>query len=133
MKKTHRYPVGVLGDKVEIHFLHYKTAAEANDKWNRRIQRLNLNNLFFIYSDGGAAAAGAGDYDFSEDYLARYEKLPFGHKIFFSSKPRAGNCTIFLRYYKNQTQVGNSTCNRKYEKYINLVKWLNGEKYLKKS
>ncbi len=132
-ENTKPYPIGVLDNKIEVHFLHYKNEKEATEKWNRRVARINLENLFFIFSDGGGAVAGAGGYDFSEEYLARYELLPFEHKIFLSSKPRAGKSVVFLRDYQNEMNVGNSTCNRKYEKYINLIKWLNGENdFLKK-
>lgn len=33
------HPVGLLDEESEIHFLHYKTFAEAREKWERRLQR----------------------------------------------------------------------------------------------
>lgn len=36
----HWYPIGLLGGKVEIHFLHYHTEEEAAAKWYRRAQRI---------------------------------------------------------------------------------------------
>lgn len=42
-------PIGVLGD-VEIVFLHYKSIDIARDKWNRRIRRVNYNNLVAKFS-----------------------------------------------------------------------------------
>ena len=133
MKITGRYPVGVMGNDVEIHFLHYKNDAEARDKWNRRVQRLNYANLFFIFSDGDGTVAGAGDYDFKDEYLQRFQSLPFENKLFLSSKPRAGKDVIFLRECENRICVDDVTRNRKYEKYIDIIKWLNKEKFLKKS
>lgn len=118
LRKTVKYPIGLLGD-VEIHFLHYKSRAEAAEKWARRRERLNKDNLFFIYSDSG---------DFSEEFLARFEKLPFSRKLFFSSKPRSGDSVVFVRDYERWGGVGDSTMNRKYEKYVDIVRWLNGEK-----
>ncbi len=132
LRKTVPYPIGLLGKEVEVHFLHYIDEAEAASKWSRRVKRLNFENLFFIFSDGGGAAAGAGEYDFEEDYLLRFERLPFQHKIFFSSKLRKGSCVIFIPDYAGDLHVGDSTHNRKYEKYVNTIKWLNSEQNYKK-
>jgi uncharacterized protein (DUF1919 family) len=112
------YPIGVLGDDVEVHFMHYRSQSDALNKWNRRTQRLNLNNLFIVFSDGS---------EFKEGMVERYEKLPFKHKIFLSSKPRDSACTVFVKDYADVTHVYDSTFNRKYEKYIDLIKWLNCE------
>ncbi len=111
----HNHPVGFLDD-IEIHFLHYKTDQEATEKWNRRKQRINFDNLFFIYSD-------ANDDCFKEDYFNRYLKLPFTHKLFFSKVPRKSNanCTVVVRDWIDATR------SRKYEKYIDVIKWLNKE------
>lgn len=45
------YPIGKLGNDVEIHFLHYKSETEAQEKWNRRLKRMNFNNILFKFSD----------------------------------------------------------------------------------
>ncbi len=114
-----RYPIGVLGDDVEIHFLHYRDEHEAANKWTERTKRINLQNLFFIYSDRDG---------FKEEYLVRYEKLPFENKIFLSSKPRKEHdWIVFIRDYAGEPEVGKFD-NREYEKYIDVIKWLNGEK-----
>lgn len=44
------YPIGLLDD-IEIHFLHYKSEKDAYDKWNRRKQRINYDNLFIKFCD----------------------------------------------------------------------------------
>jgi uncharacterized protein (DUF1919 family) len=51
LRKTIHYPIGILGNDVEIQFLHYKGEREAAEKWGRRTKRINFDNLFFIYSD----------------------------------------------------------------------------------
>lgn len=119
-----RYPIGVLGGDVEIHFMHYYTEAEAQEKWQRRLKRLNRENLFALFSDGE---------EYRKEHLARFEKLPYRHKIFFSSKPQPNSrCTVFIPDYHGEVHVYDSTRNRRYEKYLDLVKWLNGEEdYLK--
>ena len=120
-----RYPIGVLGGDVEIQFVHYKSEKEAEEKWGRRVKRVNLDNLFFIYCDQN---------NFKDEYLVRYERLPFKNKIFFSAKPRDSKISIFIEEYKNQNEIGNSLEKREsyYEKYIDLIKWLNGNSFIKK-
>jgi uncharacterized protein (DUF1919 family) len=117
-RKINPYPIGILGDDVEIHFLHYKNERVAYDKWVQRTKRINFDNLFFIYSD---------NYFFREEFLDRYQKLPFKHKIFFSSKPRSNfECVVFIRDYANASHVGLMLRDRKYLKYLDLTNWLNG-------
>jgi uncharacterized protein (DUF1919 family) len=43
------YPVGLLGD-LEIHFLHYKNFDVAFEKWNRRLSKINKNNIIYKLS-----------------------------------------------------------------------------------
>jgi len=37
------YPVGILLDDIEIHFLHYKSSSEAKQKWERRASRMKTD------------------------------------------------------------------------------------------
>ncbi len=121
----HSYPIGVLGGEVEIHFMHCHTEAEAAEKWVRRAARLNRSNLFVVFSDGA---------EYHPELLERFERLPYEHKIFFSSKPcPQSKCAVFVRDYLGADRVYDSTKNRKYEKYLDLVKWLNGEDGYNKS
>ncbi len=122
--KVQPYPVGLLGDDVEIQFIHFRNEEEAAEKWKRRVERISFDNLFIIYSDRDK---------FREEFLHRYEKLPFQHKIFFSSKPRENSgLVVFVRDYEGESQVGESR-NCEYEKYFDVIKWLNGEKIFLKT
>lgn len=122
------YPIGVLADEVEIHFVHYKSEYEANEKWVRRAKRLNFAKLFFMFSDKFEEKG-----EFKEEYLVRYTKLPYEHKVFFSSKPRDPSDTVvYVQDFKNAEQVGNMLLHREYEKYFDVVTWLNGKKNFKK-
>ncbi|HEU9411690.1 TPA: DUF1919 domain-containing protein, partial [Streptococcus pneumoniae] len=40
------YPIGILKD-IELHFLHYANQEEAYEKWNKRKNRINYENIFF--------------------------------------------------------------------------------------
>lgn len=78
------YPIGMLDNQVEIHFLHYHSVKEASEKWLRRIKRINHQRLILKMSlrDEG--------YEMSE-IITRFEALPFPNKICFSPIPAANN------------------------------------------
>ena len=116
-RKFHKYPIGVLGNDIEIHFNHYKNEEEAEEKWSRRIARINFENLFFVFSDRD---------EFQPQYLRRFEILPYENKIFFSCKPwPAAKSVVFVKDYECDSQVGDAFRERVYEKYVDIVKWLN--------
>lgn len=113
-----KYPIGLLGGDVEIHFMHYKTETQAAEKWASRLKRLNRGNLFVVFSDSE---------EFKEPHLERFAQLPYSHKMFLSAKPRSSfEGTVFVRDYANAPYVFDVTRNRRYEKYLDLTKWLNG-------
>ena len=118
-KTRNNYPIGVLDGSVEIHFMHCKSEKEAYEKWTRRAERINFNNIFVAFSDGE---------EFKEEQLEQFDKLPFKHKLFFSAKPRSNlSYAVFVKCYEKGPYVFDSTRNRRYEKYVDVAKWLNGE------
>lgn len=48
-QSKYNYPVGILGDKVHIYFKHYNSFYEAIKCWNRRLKRMDFNNLSIIF------------------------------------------------------------------------------------
>jgi len=54
------FPIGLLKDDVEIHFFHEASEAQAQEKWNRRVKRINWDNLFIKF---------AGDKDLCDEQL----------------------------------------------------------------
>lgn len=66
------YPVGLLGGKVVIHFMHYKTFDEAVQIWRRRAQRIDYENLrvMMIERDGTTL-----------EHLRQFDALPFKYKV----------------------------------------------------
>jgi len=71
------YPMALLGNDVEIHFIHYKNAEEAEDKWMRRAKRLNTGHLLVKLS----LRTPYGDVD---ETLRRFTGLPFRNKVCFT-------------------------------------------------
>lgn len=54
MDSRKNYPVGCIeGDethnRVTIHFLHYQSFEEAKTKWEERAERINWDNLYFVW------------------------------------------------------------------------------------
>lgn len=87
-KWIHWYPIGILGGKVEIQFLHYHTEREAANKWYRRSRRVNFDKLFVIGMEQNLTTV---------EHIKQFDALPFKNKIFFSSKNLRGlnsNCCI---------------------------------------
>ena len=64
------YPVGCLDD-VELYFNHYPNMEAAAKKWNERIKRLNMENLFVMM--------------YTEDYqdAEQFDSLPYDKKVCF--------------------------------------------------
>ncbi len=74
------YPIGCLGDQIEIHFLHYQSEAEAKAKWERRVARIVFNDdrLFVRFCSRDRP---------SLEQLAEFDALPFEHKVCFVGRP----------------------------------------------
>lgn len=94
----HWYPIGLLGGKVEIHFLHYHTEEEAASKWYRRVKRVNFDNLLIIGMDQNRC---------TEEDIRVFDTLPFEKKIMFSTHDFAelkSNC--FMKEFAGKESVG---------------------------
>ena len=94
-----QYILGVLGDTgIEIVFMHYHLEEEALDKWNRRMRRINWNNMIVKFSDT--------DFGCSDDLIEEFDKMPFEHKVCFTAKkhPKC-NSVIYMPEFKDQPFV----------------------------
>lgn len=69
-------PVGILDD-VEIVFLHYKTKEEAEEKWNRRKERVNFDNIILKFSRMDLC---------TEKEIAEFDSLPFQNKFILNNR-----------------------------------------------
>jgi uncharacterized protein (DUF1919 family) len=117
-KNRLQYPIGVIGDGIEIHFLHYQTAQEAEIKWKRRCKRLNRDNLFFKFNDQNEC---------SSHHIEAFGRLPYPNKVCFAAKPYPGiQSVIFLPEFKLASHVGNDEVFI-YKRHFDPVGWLNGQ------
>ncbi len=70
------YPVALLED-IYIHAMHYSSFAEFLSSWNRRVKRINFDNICFFMSERDGC---------SEADVLEFDKLPYAHKIIFTAK-----------------------------------------------
>lgn len=69
-------PIGILDD-VEIVFLHYKTKEEAEEKWNRRKERVNFDNIIIKFSRMDLC---------TEQEIEKFDKLSFKNKFVLNNR-----------------------------------------------
>ncbi len=109
------YPLGILDNRIELHFLHYPSEEDAKEKWLRRCDRINYERLIFKFSDG----------DLFEDSMAEeFDKLPYKNKVMFTAKKYDGvSCGIQLPEFEEEGRVHDEWKNAK--KYFNVQKFIN--------
>lgn len=120
------YPVCNIGGSkslplIELHFLHYKSFEEAFTTWNKRKDRVNLDNLFAMFSFFD---------DTNEDWLRRFDALAIKNKVAFVNRPFPQYKSAF--YIPGSEKEGLKLLNeyvnifgkRKYD-YFDFSKWIN--------
>lgn len=113
-----KYPIGLLSNNLEIHFLHYKTEEEAKSKWNRRRARIDKDNLLILMNDQNK---------FTDDLMIRFDAVDYP-KVFFSSKVREGSNVKVIKYYNKKACVGDMYNDKlKCFKDFNLVSWIRAQ------
>ncbi len=70
------YPIARLGD-IELHLLHYGSVLEAQEKWNRRKERIDYNHMLVKFSEMNLC---------NENNIQSFQNLEFENKICFISK-----------------------------------------------
>lgn len=113
MKKQENVIVGMLDD-IEIIFLHYSSEKEAKEKWDRRVKRINWDNLIikFSYMNGC-----------TDELVDRFEKIDYKKKFILVSKEFSQYDNAFILPGLNGEQIKNDTL--KFNKYFDLYKFLN--------
>ena len=118
-KKQDEVPIGVLGDEVEIVFLHYKTAEEVIEKWNRRLSRVNMNKIYVKFSEQNLC---------EKRHIDAFHAMAFPHKVLLLSEPYANAPEgIVVERYAEPGNVINDA--RYYADFFDLTDWLNGKEF----
>ena len=116
--KLPKYPIGILNNDIEIHFLHYKSEKEALEKWNRRIKRINFDNMLVKISENDRC---------TEEIINKFEELNFKNKICFTSKEYKDiKCASQIKECENLQYVYGEW--QYYENYIDIKNILNNIK-----
>lgn len=115
----HRWPIGRLGDGIEIQFMHYHTPTEARDKWQRRLARLTKrpDRWFFKFCDRDGYTA---------EYLALFEQLPYPNKVFFTTRRDCPlQCAVIIPIEEPRVPHGQSLSQIS-PAYFDSADWING-------
>lgn len=116
----HTFPIATLGTdeedgkSIEIQFLHYESEAEAREKWNRRVSRMNWDNLFVKFD---------GSKDFATTELVHeFDQLPYKRLAFLREEVPGVACAIVVPTYTTNGALQFERARQCYD----LVGWLNG-------
>lgn len=114
------HPVGMLDD-VQILFVHYKTFAEAKEKWEERSKRINFDRIFVM----------ATDRDGMTNCMEQFDRIPY-KKVMYTAKPYPQyDWAVYCPCFKKRSAVGVMTgiCDLKghrfYEKYVDMPGLIN--------
>ncbi|RDE67680.1 DUF1919 domain-containing protein [Aggregatibacter segnis] len=118
------YPIGWLDD-IPIHFMHYHSEQEAQEKWETRLKRVNLDNLFIMMTDKDSPQG------MTEEELEAFDRLPFKNKVVFTHKPYPHlKSAFYIRGFEQDDQVGDLFAfsgwnGKKYYDQFDYVAWFN--------
>ena len=120
------YPIGLLED-IKIYFMHYENEDIAREKWKERSKRINLNNLFILFTDRDNC---------SMEDIKEFDKLPYKNKIIFVNKKYTDiKSAYYIKGFEKEEAVGilsryiNAYSGKRYLDAFDYVKWFNGEEF----
>jgi uncharacterized protein (DUF1919 family) len=79
LKNPPKYPVGLVTEGVEIHFLHYASEDEARAKWDRRAKRF----LESVSADESVFLKFCDRDGCKLSHIERFHDLPYDNKVSF--------------------------------------------------
>ncbi len=115
----HRWPIGCLGGRIEIQFMHYQTPSEAQDKWHRRLARLTARpeRWFFKFCDRDGYTA---------ETLAFFDQLPYPNKVFFTTRQDCPlRCAVKIPIEEPRVPHG-QLLSQISPAYFDSAAWING-------
>jgi uncharacterized protein (DUF1919 family) len=108
------WPIALLGDDVEVHFLHYQAEDACRRAWDLGCERLNFKRLSVKFSadkDGATA-----------EHMERFAAMPFERKLLISREalPQIA-CAVQTPNYV----INGAVMFRRSAKYFDCTHWLN--------
>lgn len=101
-------------DDVELVFLHYTTREEAEEKWKRRTERVNYENLFIKNSRQNLC---------DENNIKDFAEFQYEKKLFFDNRYSDYEFSVYIKGYENSDYIKDDISS--YRKYLNITKFLN--------
>ena len=121
-KQRHAWPVGLLRNEVEIHFLHSYSEDDSRRIWETGCERLNLNRLVVKFSSGKDGA--------TQQHIEQFAALPFERKLIISPQPQPHiACAIQAPDYV----INGAVMFRRSLKYFDCAHWLNTGEVLRRT
>lgn len=101
---------------MEIFFLHYSDKNIIKEKWNRRVERINYDNLIFKFSYMNGC---------TKQDLELFDNLPLnGKKLAFVKNPEDVNSiNVLYPGFEKEDQIWNDTFFL--DRYFNIIKFIN--------
>lgn len=91
------YPVGQIED-IHLYFMHYNSFAEAKSAWERRAERVNLDNAFLVMTDKNSCAY---------EHIKQFDELPYKNKVIFTHKKYPEfKSAYYIPGFEDQDEVG---------------------------
>ncbi|MBX0292131.1 DUF1919 domain-containing protein [Hymenobacter sp. HSC-4F20] len=113
IRQTNPYPLATLGGKVEVSFLHYHSVEEAREKWQRRVARINWDNLLVKF-DGSKDGA-------TPELLQEFEQMPYRRLLLVKEPvPTVKDAIVVSRYTTNGAHMFQNSMPD-----YDLVNWIN--------
>ena len=111
------YYIGQIGD-IEAILVHYNDPLLAIEKWNRRKNRVNLNNLVFKFSQQNGC---------TKEHLLKFDELDLpGKKIMFvNQRKHSFKCGVYYRGFENVNQIANDTFY--WDRFFDVYAFFNGK------
>lgn len=118
-REQRKYPIGILGDDIEIHFLHYINEDEARTKWKYRLKRLNWENLFFLFLERDLCTPVE---------LKIFDQINYKQKIAFTAfnYPDLKSSIWLPECQKYAEIIDLIACPYIYRRHFDFIDWLNG-------
>ena len=94
------YPVGYLvhaSTRIELHFMHYSSFAQAKEKWEERSKRINYGNIFIIMEAGTST---------SEELLNTFDTIPYKNKVAITNGEHSSDVSFPLNIYDRKYVAG---------------------------
>ena len=115
LPKDKKYPVACLGD-IELHFLHYHSEEEAEEKWKRRVKRICWECLIYKFNDQNGC---------TKKVIEEFCNLPLKNRLCFVCKKNSTPGALVIKGPFNRNEVKFS-----YEPYgasrvLNITQYLN--------